>query len=372
MTGFGRYRTAIAADPQWRTEYLKRQASSFDGLAGMVAELDMSTMTGVPDEEWQQLAGAGARRDSAISSSSTGTASSSVLHESSIDPQSGVRIARGFSPPSASSTRSSFHSRKGSNLSIVSKATDVDPTLFQKPLQRQSTVHNGERRPSVPLFTISESQSNATETLKKPERPCDFTDKGDPDSAVASDVDDGEEDAWSDEVEPERVSVIAQMLKDGKKPEPTFGLTRVRTTSNDKKRGRGSTTSIDRSKTVKALHTQVRRRKTSKNQFTTDHKTKSDEKKAELRMPELPTPESYEDGTELVMQLRKPSKEVATNDKKQNTAIKQTPTNTTDDHTIKAENQLEFLPRAPRNRSGTAVFCRNDVQKQAATLQPAV
>ncbi|KAK5090966.1 hypothetical protein LTR05_001144 [Lithohypha guttulata] len=374
MMGVGRYRTSISADPQWRSEHLKKQLSSLDGLESMVASLDIADLTGdtsVSSEEWQQITGLGGRRDSAISSNSTRTTSSTGLQDLT-DSQGSRRVERGFSP-SASSLRSSFgvHSRKGSNLSIVSRPSDVDASLLQKPLHRQSVVLGSERRVSGPMSTIKELNPNALlvgEIQKKVQKPCEFITTGDPESAVASDVDDPEEDAWTDEGESAKVSVITQMLKEGRQCEPQPDLTRTRTMSSDMKRARGSTTSIDRSRTVRTHAGPSRRKKSSKNDVPSHQRAKSEDKKTEKAFPALPSPESNEDGPEIVMQRQESTRRIAKNQKKHSmTTISKETDRVTDDDTLIAENQHEYLPRAPRNRSATALRFESAASAQPTT-----
>jgi len=361
MKGNFRYRHAAAAEPEWRKEYFRKQVYGLDGLNSMLSELDMKDTTGMSDEEWQVLTGAGPRRDSTASSRSTRTASTSSLRDPA-EPQAEPRVFRGFSPSRSSSTRSSFHSRKNSSLSVMNLPPEPDVAALQKTLRRQSTGPLHERKASGPLSTINEIQSTTTAAntiLNKLAKPCEFDEKGDPDSAVASE---DEDEAWSDvaATQPSSVSAITQMLKEGKKPEPQPGLTRVRTTSIDKKRGRGSTASIDRSKTIRQTKPQSGRRQ-SKAKHHTQERVRSDEKKKDKQedIEPLPSPEPLEDdGSALTMHIRKPAMEL------KERRLKQAADNTTSyDNTLIAENQLEYLPRAPRNRSTTALFCGADVRK---------
>lgn len=263
MRGFGRYRRAECAEPQWYFEHLKRQIRGIEHLPRMTAGLDMEPMTGLSNEEWQMLTGGVMRRDSTVSSMSTATDSSTCLFET------GTRIARGFSP-SGSSTRSSqtSHARKGSTLSTMNLPADFNSPPLPSSLKRAATLP-GERRPSLPLTTIQELQSNVgpvAEVYRKVEKPCEFSIGGDLDSAVASDAED--EDGWTDVLEsnPVKVSAITQMLKEGNKHEsqphiqPQLGLTRVRTSSSDKRRARGSTVTLDRSRTIRAARPELKGR----------------------------------------------------------------------------------------------------------------
>ncbi|KAK5937933.1 hypothetical protein PMZ80_010062 [Knufia obscura] len=353
MKGNFRYRHSAAADPEWRKEYFHKQVYGLDGANSMLSKLDMKDTTGISDEEWQTLAAGGPRRGSAVSSISARTVSTTSLGETA-EPQAGVRVFRGFSPSRSSSTRSSFHSRKNSSLSVMNLPPEVEASLPK--LQRQPTGTPSERRTSGGLLsTINEVQSTTTAAntiLNKLAKPCDFTDKGDPDSAVASE---DEDEAWSDvaETQPARVSAITQMLKEGKKPESQLDLTRVRTTSSDKSRGRGSTASIDRSKTIRQNRAHSGRRQ-SRGKITARERVKSDEKKNHIReeMPRLPAADTFEDdGSELTMHIRQPAKELKEQRPKQAGGKTRT-----DDSTLIAENQQEYLPRAPRNRSTTTLL----------------
>lgn len=368
MVGLGRYRTAAAADPEWRAEYVRKQLNGLDGLQSMVAELDMTGINGMTAEEWQVLTGPSSRRGSAISSNSTRTtASSAGTQDPVIDPQSGARIARGFSLTGSSSARSSFnvHSRKGSTLSMMSKPDEGKEVVLGSPLRAQSAAGSEERRVSGNLSTINEVQLNIgliPDITKKLPRPCEFTDKGDPDSAVASDVEDDDDAAWTDEVESARVSAITQILKEGKKPEPLPGLSKVRTSSSDKKR-RKSSNLVDRSKTIRAPPGPPGQRRSSKhyNLHALHKRAKSDEKQTEPAPLMLPTPESA-DSPGLVMQVKRPAALIVRDRKKHSEELARPVS--TNDGTLLAENQLEFSPRAPRKRAPTAVFCR-DVAMQA-------
>jgi len=365
MKGNFRYRHSAAADPEWRTQYFKKQVYGLDGVNSMLTGLDMKDTTGMSNVEWQILTGAAPRQDSAASSVSTRTTSTASLGDSAADSQLGGRVFRGFSPSRSSSTRSSFHSRKNSSLPIMNLPPDADSPLSQKSLRRQSIGPPSERRASGPLSTINEVQTTTTVTntiLNKLAKPCEFADNGDPDSAVASE---DEEQAWSDvaDTQPARVSTITQMLKEGKKPEPQLSLTRVRTTSSDKKRGRGSTTSIDRSKTIRQSRAHSGRRQ-SKTKHTAHERVFSDEKKRDGKedIAKLPSSEMFEEDVyELTMHIPKPAKELK--GQRPEYAVGKA---TTDDSTLVAENQLEYQPRAPRNRSTTALLCRADIPAAAA------
>jgi len=371
MKGNFRYRHAAAAEPSWRREYFRKQVYGLDGVNSMLSELDMKDTTGMSDEEWQVLTGAGPRRDSTASSRSTRTASTSSLRDS-VEPQAAeTRVFRGFSPSRSSSTRSSFHSRKNSSLSVMNLPPESDVSALQKTLRRRSTGPPSERRASGPLSTINEAQSTTAAvntTLNKLAKPCEFDEKGDPDSAVASE---DEDEAWSDvaATQPPGVSVIAQMLKEGKKPEPQLGLTRVRTASSDKKRGRGSTASIDRTKTVRQTRAQSGRRQ-SKTKHNIQDRVRSDEKKKDRKedLEPLPSPEPLDDdGSALTMHIRKPVRELKERGQKQ-----AADDSTTDENTLIAENQLEYLPRAPRDRSTTALFCGAEVPAAALNARRAL
>lgn len=361
MTGLGRYRTSVAADPEWRAEYFKKQLSGLDGLDKMVSELDMSGINGMSNQEWQVLAGTQSRRGSAISSNSTlTTASSAGTQEPTIDPRSGARISRGFSPPAPSSARSSFnvHSRKNSTLSVISK-----PDEGQVVSINCSPVSLSDRRGSGPLSTINELQSSVgmlPDVVKKVQRPCEFTDAGNTESAVASDAEDDDA-AWTDEVESARVSAITQMLKEGKKPEPVPNLMKVRTNSNDKRRRKSNVNMVDRTKTVRAPTTQARQRRSSKhyNLNALHQKAKSDAKDVEIDSMMLPTPESAENPP-LVMQIKKPI--TAKETKKQSPQLAKPVAS--DNGPLFAGEPFAFQVGAPRRRAPTAVF-RTEEKVQA-------
>lgn len=347
MKGIGRYRTAVAADPRWRTEHFRKQISGLDGLENMVSELDMTDVNGLSCEEWQALAGAGPRRDSGISSNSTCTTSSVGVQDPVIDPHSGARVSRGFSPSASSSNRSSFnaHSRKGSTLSMANGQKTVEAQLIPKSPPRQKFALAAERRISGPLSTINELQSNISsinDVPKKMEKPCDFSDRGDPDSAVASDID---EEEWTDENEPSRVSAITQMLKEGRKLETQPGLTRTRTTSSDKKRGRGSTTSIDRSRTIRANTTNPRRKK-SRGQQVSHQRMKSDEKKLDNTVASPPSTESALNGTELFLHIRTSARQVDNNGHQDYGSA--------NEHTLVAD-EHDFWPHVQRSQEATTL-----------------
>ena len=369
MKGNFRYRHSAAADPSWRKEYFRKQVYGLDGVNSMLADLDMKDTTGMSDEEWQVLTGAGPRRGSAVSSQSTRTASTTSLIDAS-EPQAETRVLRGFSPSRSSSTRSSFHSRKGSSLSVMNLPPEADITALQKSFRRQSTGPPSERRASGSLSTINEVQATTTAAntiLNKLAKPCEFLETGDPDSAVASE---DEDEAWSDvaDTQPAKVSVITQMLKEGKILEPKLDLARVRTTSSDKKRGRGSTAAIERSKTIRQNRPHSARRH-SKTKHNPGERVRSDEKKKdnEEDIEQVPSLETFEDGSVLTMHIRKPVKELNELKSKLTTGDI-----TSDDDTLIAENQLEYLPRAPRNRSTTALVCRADIPAAAINARHAL
>lgn len=264
MSGFGRYRRSVNADPEWIYKNMQKQIKDLQGLP--LGQLDMGHMSGISDESWRAFNDPWRRRDSVISTISTATDSSA----SHLDP--GKRLSRGFSP-SASSTKSSHtshtHVRQGSNLSTMNLPEDVDSTLPPLALKRTSTLLSERRTSGSPLTTIEEMQTvdiPASEMRRKIERPCHFTVSGDPDSAVASDAED--EDAWTDVISavPSKVSVIAQMLKEEKKPEALpplqcqTSLARVRTTSCDKKKANGSAIPLHRNKTIRGSKPALQRR----------------------------------------------------------------------------------------------------------------
>lgn len=341
MTGIGRYRHSISADPAWKVEHFRKQQSGLYGLEAMVSSCgsDLTGDTSVSSEEWQQISNS-TRRDSAISSTSTRTTSSTGLADLSRT-QSAPRLTRGFSPPTTP-FRGSFgmHSRKGSNLSFVCRPEDLETAAAQNSAP--------ERRSSNPLATIKELHSTqvSTDKLKKVERPCDFT--GDPESAVASDADEEDDSAWTDEPESARPSALSQMVKDGKKVDLRPALEKPRTMSDDKKRARGSTTALDRSRTVRGAQSQTRRRKSSKHAQIPLQRTKSEEKKPEKVIVALPSPESTSDDSPVVLQMHKPAK---------GATRKHVDSTHTKDGTLLAENEKEYLPRAPRNRSATVLRC---------------
>lgn len=379
MSGIGRYRTSVTADPEWRAEHFRKQLSGLDGLQKIVAELDMTEINGMSTQEWQALTGPSSRRGSAISSNSTRTtASSTGGQDATIDPRSGARVSRGFSPSASPSARSSFniHSRKGSTLSIMSKPEEIQAVACEEKLLKQSPVSLNDRRGSGPLSTINEVQSNLgtiPDLAKKLPRPCEFTDTGDPESAVASDVDDDDDDAaWTDEAESARVSAITQLLKEGKKPEPLPGLTKIRTNSSDKKRRKSTTSLLERTKTVRAAGGLARQRRSSKryNLNAMHQRVKSDDKQTEVAAMVLPTPESA-DNPPLVMQIKNPTASNKKEGKKQyDEFVKPVATN---DGTLLAEQQLEFSPRAPRRkRAPTAVFCRDKAVQAGLAAREAV
>lgn len=278
MSGFGRYRVAVNADPQWRLQHMRRQVKDIEHLQGMTANLDMEAVTGLSNEDWQAFTGSGSRRGSTVSSLGTKTDSSTSPFEP------GRRVTLGFSP-SGSSSRSSqigyTHLRKGSSLSTMNLPDETGSPPTANPLKRTSTMLS-ERRGSANLSTIEELHATTamvTEGRCKIERPCEFADKGDPDSAVASDAEDDE--AWTDvaETQPSQVSAITQMLKEGKiQQQPQTALTRVRTSSSDKKRRRGSTANLDRSRTIRAPRPDPTRRQSKSKSM--HEKGTSDSKKS--------------------------------------------------------------------------------------------
>lgn len=283
MVGFGRYRRAAGASPEFVKTLLKKQTSELEHLDTMVANLDMSDIIASPNSEYHAATSEGYRRNSGISMRSTASDASRRSRAAAANTEyvdSATRVIRGFCPPPVDrSPRNMMHTRKGSNLSIMSLPSDAEYSPTEIPLKRTSTLLN-ERRDSVPLTTINEVQ---TEPRTKVQRACVFPNHGNQDSAVASDDEDYEE--WVDvsETKSARVSNMTKMFKEGKgvdiqpQPQPPTGLTRVRTTSNDKKRGRGSTVTLDRNRTIRATRPDLKRRN-SKNKAGHE-RVKSDEKK---------------------------------------------------------------------------------------------
>lgn len=320
MRGYGRYRTAECADPEWRLQYFKRQVKGIERLEGMTANLDMQEMTGMSPEEWQVLTGSGPRTASTISTQSLQTTPSASNFEA------GTCITRGFSQSSSSRGSQSglTHERKSSTLSTMNIPSAIDSPSVYAPLRRTTTLLS-EGRSSGPLSTIEELQSNmmmTTEVRVKIEVPCEFSD-GDPENAVVSDVDDDE--GWADvaDTNPSKKSAITQIFKEDKKVEPPphiqWGLARVRTSSNDKKRNRATTAALDRSKTIRATKPDLKRKQSK----TKKHERGRSEAKIDIKKSAQQVAESADtssSGLEIHVanpireQIRlKPSKETALN-----------------------------------------------------------
>lgn len=344
MEGFGRYRVATNAEPEFRYHHLRRQVKDIECLPSMTVNLNMEAITRLPNEDWQSVTGSGSRRGSTVSSLSTMTDSSG----SPLDP--GARVARGFSPSGSSSKSSQTgynHRRKGSSLSMMNLAGDSTSPPVPAALKRTSTILS-ERRGSGLLSTIEELQSNTgmVAERRKIEKPCEFPEQGDPDSAVASDAEDDE--GWTDiaETNSTKVSAITQMLKEGKtQQQPQLALARVRTLSSDKKRVR-STTTLDRSKTIRATRPELNRRQ-SKSRSTHEKGNSESKKIEEISEFTDKSPPGLEIkiANPIKTQIKhQPSKELRVEQALKKVSI------------FDADQKFTQHPHPARNRSTTAVF----------------
>lgn len=221
--GFGRYTTAVDASPAWRVKHLSERVLNLGPNLG--TPLNVAELCGINQDEWceveQEL-----RRHNTSSSTDADSVSSYASSTTSIDPQTGTKIARGFLPGAVS------------NLSSTCRETTT-------------------------LDSIEELQPCRVHK-KKVEKPCEFAQVVNSESAIASDASDDED--WADLPSMRvisRISSLSQMLEEQKRADSECALQRTSTNSSTTSKRSDSSSSISRgmirNRTVKSLRSSTRR-----------------------------------------------------------------------------------------------------------------
>ena len=142
MTGFGKYRRSIHADPEWQMQQYRINLRDFPGLVPQLGEFKLAN----PDPVvWDQFCQESARSNSFASSKTSHSNSSECRTDSITGSRTGPIVSRGFVPSTSSSAASSFrdngsgHVRKDSGTSMTSPSGESDSKLLRFP-SRQSTL----------------------------------------------------------------------------------------------------------------------------------------------------------------------------------------------------------------------------------------
>lgn len=269
MSGFGRYRRSVDAPPEWQLEHLERHLYDVKGL--LENHLGDDPPAGLDPQSWRMYRAHHSRAGSAASSRSSDIARPHTMAEEYLDLKTGTRISRGFCASTTSSANSSFkegsgHYRRDSNLSsmsMTSPTSDVDQKYVRRPSRTGSfrrVSQQGSTTSMIGLAAILETQETGPHPVRKYEKPCEFDELGNTDSAVASDDDEDNDFDWADMLEVGgaiQPSNIAKQLertsisKPGSNARPM--LIRQRTTSDEKNGSRGlKRTIFERSKSRRA------------------------------------------------------------------------------------------------------------------------
>lgn len=295
--GFGRYTTAVDASPAWRAKHLSRRIMNLGADLG--TPMNVADLCGINQDEWREVEQELKRINT--SSSTGGDSASSRASSMSVDPQTGTRTVRGFSPATISSSRStsplgttSTHPRGSANTAhtlaharSISRGTVRASSAFDR-----TRPHDlFQRRASTALDSIEELHLCRVHG-KKVEQPCDFTQRAVVDSAIVLDASDDERSAvidvdssstsdaedWSDVPslrEPTKISAITQMLEEQNRAELECALQRIPTNSSTASKTSNNSTGrgLTRSRTVKSLKSAARRASKVKLGTTNRHKS---------------------------------------------------------------------------------------------------
>lgn len=268
--GFGRYTTAVDASPAWRVKHLSERVLNLGANLG--TPLNVAELCGINQDEWceveQEL-----RRHNTSSSTDADSVSSYASSTTSINPQTGTKIARGFLPAAVSWSALSapcVHTPANSGCSLSStrplmrllpgpEGSVCGPPRFDHAhCNRSSTC-----RETTTLDSIEELQPCRVHK-KKVEEPGEFAQVASPESAIASDASDDED--WADLPSMRvisRISSLSQMLEEQKRADSECALQRIPTNSSTTSKRSDSSSSISRglirSKTVKSLKSSTRR-----------------------------------------------------------------------------------------------------------------
>ncbi|KIW91295.1 uncharacterized protein Z519_08191 [Cladophialophora bantiana CBS 173.52] len=203
MTGFGKYRRAVNASPEWQLEHLHKHLYDMSDI--ICGHLGSQPPVGLDPETWNQYRTQHSRTTSFVSSRSSTTGLGVNASTEYLDPVTGTRITRGFSASTTSSAASSFKEgsisfRRDSSYSkssMASPISDGDARGSRRP-SRNSSYHTSITSMSH-LAAISETQEPFPIFGRKIEKPCEFDANGSTENAVASDEDDELE--WEDMLE---------------------------------------------------------------------------------------------------------------------------------------------------------------------------
>ncbi|KAH0843136.1 hypothetical protein AYO21_03427 [Fonsecaea monophora] len=203
MTGFGKYRRAVNASPEWQLEHLHKHLYDMSDI--IVGHLGSLPPAGLDSGIWDEYRTHHARTTSFASSRSSTTGLESAVASEYLDPVTGTKITRGFSASTISSAASSFREgsitfRRDSSFSkssMASPMSDIDVKGSRRP-SRTSSYHTSMTSMNH-LTSISEIQEPFTTFPRKIEKPCEFDANGNTESALASDED--EELEWEDMLE---------------------------------------------------------------------------------------------------------------------------------------------------------------------------
>jgi len=205
MTGFGKYRRAVDASPEWQLENLHKHLYDMSDI--ICGHLGSQPPVGLDQETWNQYRAQYSRRTSFASSRSSNTGLGAAFATEYLDPATGTKITRGFSASTTTTTSaaSSFKEdsigfRRDSSFSkssMASPMSDVDGKGSRRP-SRNSSYHTSITSMNH-LSAISETQESFPNFSRKIEKPCLFDASGNTENALASSED--EELEWEDMLE---------------------------------------------------------------------------------------------------------------------------------------------------------------------------
>ncbi|OAP54416.1 hypothetical protein AYL99_11517 [Fonsecaea erecta] len=203
MTGFGKYRRAVNASPEWQLENLHKHLYDMSDI--IVGHLGSQPPVGLDQETWNQYRTQYARTTSFTSSRSSNADTGPTIAFEYQDPATGTKVTRGFSASTISSAASSFkedsisflNDSSFSKSSMTSPVSDFDAKGSRRP-SRASSYHTSITSMNH-LTAIDETQEPFTNFPRKIEKPCLFDANGNTESALASDEEDDLE--WEDMLE---------------------------------------------------------------------------------------------------------------------------------------------------------------------------
>ncbi|KIX95411.1 uncharacterized protein Z520_08928 [Fonsecaea multimorphosa CBS 102226] len=212
MTGFGKYRRAVNASPEWQLEHLHKDIYDLSDI--ICGHLGSQPPVGLDPEIWNQYRTHYARTTSFVSSRSSKASTEPTVAIEFYNPVTGTKITRGFSastitatisastsPASSFTDSNPFRSDSSfSKSSMASPMSDVHAKsghIRSRRSSRNSSYHTSMTSMN-PLSAISEIQEPFTNLGRKIEKPCLFDMNGNTESALASSDEDDDEDLWED------------------------------------------------------------------------------------------------------------------------------------------------------------------------------